>query len=451
MSRVEISVPLHPAQFEIVTSPGRFKVIAAGRRFGKTLLCSMICVQAAAEGKRVWWLAPSFPQAMVAWREIEKIGRSLPNTKIYKRDYLCEFDNGGSIQIKSALNPDRLRGEGLDLAVLDEAAFMRSEVWENTIRPALSDRLGKALIISSPNGKNWFYHLWLLGKRDESRGNDHGYRSFHFATSANPFIAPSEIEQARLSMVERRFQQEYLANFVEGSGMVFTPPPGCETLRDAATAQLQTQPIEYHKYVFGVDWGRTEDWTVISVFDESLQELVYLERLQKIDYHLQRQFLIALAARFRPHTIVVELNSIGGPNFEELQRDRYLSQVCRRVVGFMSTSASKIEAIEDLALAIKSGNLRFIDEPVLLDELESFEVTISNNGRSIYGSPQGLHDDCVMSLAIGWQYAKKDRMDLLQSVPVSIEEPTTWTMSTRVSPGKSKTLVANLGNIQIFR
>lgn len=222
----EIALPsMHPRQRDIMLHPARFKVVAAGRRFGKSRLGVMKSIRVAAGDRwwlpdnkrpgRAWWVPPLYKQGRVAWRSLHKAALTIPGTIIRRGDWEIELANGGTVTIMTGKDPDALRSEGLDFVVLDEAAFMVQEVWTDALRPSLSDRIGAALFISTPQGKNWFYDIY---ERAESLDN---WARWQFATADNPYIAAGEIEDARLELGSVKFGQEYLAQFVEIEGDLF--------------------------------------------------------------------------------------------------------------------------------------------------------------------------------------------------------------------------------------
>jgi len=209
---------LHPAQEAVASSDARWKILCAGRRFGKTRLGVQLCIETALAGGRAWWVAPTFAIARVGWRALESAALSFPKEiepKISIANMEVQFPNGGFIACKSADNPQRLRGEGLDFIVIDEAAFVKPEVWQEVLRPTLTERKGGALFISTPLGiGNWFYDLWEQadGKEDWDR--------FHYSTIDNPSIDPEEVEQAKDEVGSIVFAQEYMAEFIEaGQGL----------------------------------------------------------------------------------------------------------------------------------------------------------------------------------------------------------------------------------------
>ena len=377
---------LHHRQWEMVQSPARFKVAACGRRWGKTRLGSAMCAKVAADGGRAWWVAPTYKVAQVGWRQIRRLALQVPGTEINRAELRAAFATGGEIQVRSASDTDSLRGEGLDFIVMDECAFIQEDAWREALRPALSDRKGSALFISTPKGRNWFWRLWQRCIDD----HDYEWHGWQLPTADNPFIDPAEIEAARLDMPERVFAQEYLAQFLDDAGGVF------RRVLYAATADEQDGAIGGHEYTFGVDWGRSNDFTAIAVLDVKTSELVALDRFNQIDYSLQLARLTALYERFRPRAIVAEANSMGQPLIEQL------TAAGLPVVPFTTTAASKQIAVDALALAFERGQLRILPDPVLIAELQAYEAERLPSGLMRYGAPEGLHDDTVMALMLAW-------------------------------------------------
>ena len=200
---------LHKNQIKVIQDPCRFKVIVAGRRFGKTRLSILYSIKTAMNGGRVWFIAPTYNMTQDSYREFKHFANQIPNTNIREVEKRIEFSSGGFIQCKSGDNPDRLRGAGLDLVILDEVAFMKKDVWE-VIRPTLTDRQGEAIFISTPNGMGtWFHELTM---KAETLNN---WAVFRFTSFDNPYIAKEEIEGAREELGSLVFSQEYLAEFTE--------------------------------------------------------------------------------------------------------------------------------------------------------------------------------------------------------------------------------------------
>jgi hypothetical protein len=268
---------------------------------------------------------------------------------------------------------------------MDEAARLPEDAWTDAIMPTLADYDGDAILISTPKGKNWFWLEWLKGQEMSAE-----YASWQAPTSDNPMPSIRRaFEKVRDRVPEDTYRQEWLAEFIEG-GTVF------RRIREAATATRQDQPLQGHAYIFGVDWGKHNDFTVISVLDITDKALVYVDRFNQIDYTLQAGRLKALAGRFQPVSIIAESNSIGEPVIEQLRRDGL------PVTPFQTTNATKTAAIDGLALAFEQDTIRIINDPVLVGELQAYEMERLPSGLLRYSAPEGMHDDCVMSLAIGW-------------------------------------------------
>lgn len=242
--------PLHPRQMEIAKHPARFKVVCCGRRWGKTLLASTLCIRDALKGKRIWHVAPSYKQTLEAWSYLQRLIVQMPAgiAKTQVSELSVKFVGGGTIQMRTADNPDNLRGAGLDGVVLDEAATMKKEAWDLVLRPALADKQGWALFISTPQHFNWFYDLFTKGEQGED-----DWAAWQLPTWDNPYIPPSEIEAARRDMLDEDFQQEFAASFTAIGGAVF------RLLSADRHIYLRPMPagLEFKRVGVGMDWGTT--------------------------------------------------------------------------------------------------------------------------------------------------------------------------------------------------
>lgn len=206
-------------QSKIFQSDSRFRAVVAGRRFGKTFLSTSELLKAAIDGKNknCWYVAPTYGAAKdIAW---DMLMQTIPAEYIRKTNETglkVSLINGSTISLKGAEKPNNLRGRSLDFVVLDEFADMRPEAWFEVIRPSLSDRMGKALFIGTPKGRNHFYDLWANGVNSSS-----GWQSFQFTTLQGGNVPPDEVAAAREDLDERTFNQEYCAEFVTYSGIIY--------------------------------------------------------------------------------------------------------------------------------------------------------------------------------------------------------------------------------------
>jgi hypothetical protein len=253
-----ISMPvLHPGQVAVHNHPARFKVVICGRRWGKSRWGVTECIADALVGGRSWWVAPTYKIANEGWTMIRQLVKQIPGSVINKTDRTATLPGGGTVESRSADNPDALVGAGLSLAVLDEAADMQPEVWGESIRPALADRRGRAVFITTPKGhSNWtFTDLWARVDKDPVN-----WARWSMPTWTNPYIAADEIESMRADMSALRFAQEVGAEFVSMEGQVF---PDFSRTRHivAAPYDLRLGPVSV-----GVDFGyRTCAWVAVQV------------------------------------------------------------------------------------------------------------------------------------------------------------------------------------------
>jgi len=383
----------HDGQKEVHRSSARFKVLSAGRRWGKTRLGVNECVSVANDGGRAWWVSPSYKTSEVGWRPLRQMCRRIPGVEIKLGDRVVNFPNGGFVAVRSADNPDSLRGEGLDFVVMDECAFMQREAWTEAIRPALSDRQGKALFISTPKGRNHFWELYQKGINGEE-----GWQSWTFPTISNPFIRASEIEAAKRDLPELIYRQEYLAEFIDDQGGVF------RRVQEAAVLEPQ-EPDASRQYVAGVDVASSIDFTVVTVIDVEARQMVHMDRFNRVDYPVLIDRLASTYARWHLTNMTIEANSIGRPVIDHMV-ERGLS-----ITPFTTTNSTKQSIIQGLQSAFEHGDIQVINDPVLVGELLSFESKRSPSGSFQYSAPDGMHDDTVMSLAIAWHGLQADKVD----------------------------------------
>lgn len=205
---------LHEAQLTVVRGLKRFNVLACGRRWGKTRLCVLLSLKEMFNGGAVQWIAPSYPIAEIGWRLIKFFGEQIPGVQVNLSDKRLTFKSGW-VQVKSAEARGGLRGEGLTLLIADEAAHIVGfkDIWEQELRPSLTDRKGRAIFISTPKGLNYFSDLFNTSGDEWAR--------WQMPSSTNPYLDPDEIDDARRLLPELVFRQEYLAEFVQLSGAMF--------------------------------------------------------------------------------------------------------------------------------------------------------------------------------------------------------------------------------------
>lgn len=214
----DLNVSLLPWQQDVFNDKTRFKVIAAGRRTGKSRMAAWMLILNALNDRPggVFYVAPTQGQARdIMWNTIFDLaspiikGQNINNLTI-------TLINGATISLKGADRPDTMRGVSLKFLVMDEYADMKPDVWEVILRPALADQKGEAVFIGTPQGRNHFYDLYRYAELSD----DDTYKAWHYTSYDNPLLDPEEINVAKKSMSSYAFRQEFMASFeAKGSEM----------------------------------------------------------------------------------------------------------------------------------------------------------------------------------------------------------------------------------------
>ena len=360
----------HINQTKILESTARFRVVMCGRRFGKSELSQVEIISNAIQGMNVAYITPTYKLAKTFF---EKLTQSLPTFENNKSDLTIHFPNSGTVEFFTGERLDNLRGRKFHLVVIDEASFIPDleDGWLNSIRPTLTDYQGRALFLSTPRGKNYFYSLYMKGGQKD-------WDSFKFTTYDNPYILTSEINDAKAQLPNAVFEQEYMANPMENAANPF----GSEHINKCVKFISANEPMYY-----GIDLAKSFDWTVIIGLDSN-GDVCHYERFQK-DW-LQTKETIK---NIRKHKhIFIDSTGVGDAIVEDLQK--YFNDM----TGFKYTSTSKQQLMESLASSIHKAEIGF---PIgaIKDELEIFEYLFTSTGVR-YSAPSGFHDDCVNALAL---------------------------------------------------
>lgn len=396
--RLKLPAP-HQMQEKVRSEAKRFNVVCCGRRWGKTTFGIDQILPPLLAGYPCGWFAPTNKQLAPAWKEIVQV---LKPITLRKREDLHTLYllTGGEVELWSMENEDVARGRKYKRIIVDEAAHIANlkDAWQLVIRATLADYQGDAWMFSTPKGMNYFKTLWDRGQ-DPLKKN---WASWQMPTSTNPYILGTEIEEAREDLHELAFSQEYLAQFVNFDGAVF------RQVTAAAVATERDEPEEHAEYVFGIDWGRSLDYTVVMVVDARRRKQVHLQRWSSVDYAVQRARIQEMYKTWRPALVLAESNSMGQPIIEQLVRDGVPVQ------PFLTTNTSKTLAIEGLSLAFERRCIEITQHPQLMAELQSFAAKRLPSGLIRYEAPSGSHDDCVMALAIAWSvvdtYGPRDQL-----------------------------------------
>jgi predicted phage terminase large subunit-like protein len=401
----------HRAQIEIATDDRRYKVVAAGRRFGKGVLGISAAFRYASRGGKCRWIAPSYASDSYqsGWRLATSLANQIPGVVIHlqKREFSFERIGGGWLQFRTAEEPDSLRGEGIDFVVFDEAAHIDLEdLWEQCVRPSLMDRRGDAWFISTPYGFNYFNNLFLRSRDKED------WASFQFPTSANPHIDFAEISELRASLPALVARQEIDAEFVQLAGALFkrqnihvidTEPIGVSWVRswDLAFTEKTTSD-----WTAGVKMGMTMDSTIV-IADVVSGQMEWPDAVRcisntaKIDGTAVRQGIECVSAQVGVLQTLLRDPLLLAHTFTpiEVHRDkltRALPLVARSEQG-------------KLAIVRGNWNQKFLDELCAFPEgLHDDQVDACSGGMMLLSLPTGAIED-VAKIHIGTNTTSKFR------------------------------------------
>lgn len=381
-----VIVPHEGGQSEVYNATERFQVVCAGRRWGKTKIAVKKALRECRKDEKiVWWVAPTYKVVTRAYRETLKqvppgvLARPAPPATAAGRQIL-HFKTGSRMEFYSAENPESMVGEGVDYVVVDEAAVMNERVWLQIIRPTLMDTKGQALLISTPRGHNWFYDVWVRGQ-DEFQTD---YRSWHFPTSASPYVDDKEIAEAESSLPAIVYEQEILADFVSNAAAVFR-------IGDDAIKPLKDAKGTPH-VVMGVDLAKHRDFTVLTAADSTTREPVYHERFNAVSWPIQRQKIRDAVRKLEKQgcevTLCVDSTGLGDVIFDDLEAEGY------DVIPIKFTSQWKQMAVTLLGADIERGGAFILSEQ--LHEFQQYQYEISETtGRFKFGAPENGFDDEV--------------------------------------------------------
>lgn len=248
MSSTELNIQLLPWQQEVWEDDSRFKIVAAGRRTGKSRLAAWMLIVNALQADKghVFYVAPTQGQARdIMWQTLLELGNPVISGS-HINNLQIKLINGATISLKGADRPETMRGVSLKFLVLDEYADMKPDVFEQILRPALTDQKGCAVFIGTPMGRNHFYDLYKYGEL----GSDETYKTWHFTSYDNPLLDPDEIDTAKKSMSSYAFRQEFMASF---------EARGSEMFKEDWVKISEDRPTEEGDYYIAIDLAGFEE------------------------------------------------------------------------------------------------------------------------------------------------------------------------------------------------
>lgn len=399
---MEIDLPYNfdvdqrPFQAQIWDSPKMNKLLCVPRRHGKTSLAINYLISEAIQNtnKVYWYVCPTQRQAKeVVWKAPDMINRYLPPQAVKNKNEveLCiYFKNGAQIHIKGADDPDSLRGTNPFGIIMDEYAQIKPQLYDEILMPIVKANGGWVWLMGTPKGRNDFFIKY------QRLAQNPNWQVLKIKASEAGILSNEVLTEARQSMTERAFSQEFETEFLEGAGQVF------RRIKENATSELR-EPESNVDYVLGVDLARVQDWTVIKVFNTKNWQEVYSDRFNQIDWNLQKARIEAIARRYNNALIRVDATGAGDIIAEDLKNQGLM------VEAFVFTNNSKKNIMQNLSMLLESDQIKILPDDITIKELEAFTFEVGSTGTIKYSAPEGLHDDAVCSLALAvWQLPVKE-------------------------------------------
>lgn len=370
-----------------------YYIAKAPRQYGKSFIGLMILLMWAIENKssKCYWLTKTSDLALLHYKQLIKLIPPEIVKEPGKQPKIIELVNGSTIGFKTTHDPDNVRGFSAHYAVFDEYSYWPAQS-ADIINKSLISIGKKVLIISTPRGKqNKFYEDWVRGLDDRYPN----YFSFTGTNEENPRFSQTLYDQDQLSMPSNAFKAEWLAEFIDDGGEVFPNVEACSTI------QTWSEPIAGQTYFAGIDIGRTNDLTVITVIDKDYNT-VFIDRFTGIPFLEQVERLSNTLKKYNAQTYI-EIN-IEGTLFELLKRSYGY------VYDWRTTHQSKEQLIEETIYNLQTKRVKLPARTLfqhLYIELCKFTYTISKQRNIIYAAPKGEHDDCVISLGLALMARKE--------------------------------------------
>jgi hypothetical protein len=390
----------HEYQWGLIHArPERYLVECWPRQHGKSTALAWEDVFVCAEQPRrlVWLVAPNYDLCTPIFDEIERAAHDKLKyaefyvTKISRKNWYIQFSNGSRIEGKSAENPETLQGRRLDKLTVDEAATISDErIYTQYLRPMLAVRKAPATFISTPKGFNWFFDL-------AQKGMDPMEPDYFFGRAplgCSPYIDRNEIEEARRTLPERVFQQEWEAMFVADAGSVFRGVKDC-IMKDATDNR---PPEENHFYAAGVDLAKYEDYSVITVIDRVTKQQVFWDRWNEVDWHKQIHMFANICSKYNA-ACLIDSTGLGDPIYDHMRK------LWPKTYNYVLSGPSKEDLMNNLAMAFERREISLMDIDVQTNELMGYEYQRTRSNRLTMGAPGKRHDDCVVALALAWWQA----------------------------------------------
>lgn len=375
----------------------KYLVISCGRQVGKSYVAVYLAIKTCVKPSiiknlnknkcNVAYFMPFNDGARLQYERAKNlIAHLYPNSKFNSTNRTITFSNGSTLRFFGAENETSIRGNTFDFIIVDEACFVKDEVWQAAITPTISRAMsmgyGKVMLLSTPKEKNWFYDYFI--------SSEIGFKSIKFTSyeSGLPGDIIGEVEKQKKLLPKSIFENEYLAEFLEGSkGMFDLDRISFKNVEDC----------DKNGCVAGVDWGIENDYTVLAILN-SKKEVCYLKRWKNIAWHLLIQHINEDLRKFGNPLVYCEKNGIGNMPTKELKR------IYGATYDWITTAQSKTESInklsKDLLTTVQDDKIHLPNIQFVKEEFGNFGFHYENGNMKFGNMKKDINDDTVMAIAI---------------------------------------------------
>lgn len=366
----------------------KYVTFLKSRQSGGSFLNKLLTIMWGVSNVRVkiGYITPTYKLSRLFYKElVESLGPLVKDCN--QTDLIIKFTTGSYVQFFSAEAKDAIRGFQFNYLIIDEAAFISDDVYNEVIHATHLIKGKKVLMCSTPNSSSGFFHQYYTYGIEQKEN----YKSKKINIYDNPFVSQDEILNIKSSLPERVFRQEYLSEFLDADGSVFTNFKNC----------INENPKHTGVYYAGIDWGKTNDYTVLTIMND-LKQVVYIYRINTLEYTTQVKLIVEKLNIWKPKLTISEENNIGQV-VNELLKEQYKGQLKRITID----NSEKKNIIENLIVGFEQCDITIPDDEILINELKSFTCVYNHQTKNIkYTAPNGLHDDMVLSLAYAYSIIK---------------------------------------------
>jgi len=357
-----------------------------------------------------WYVAPFLNQAKkIVWEEPEMLPKYCPPDIWDKRnnsDLTIKFPNGSILYVLGADKPDSLRGPNPRGVVLDEYGDMKPEVWSGIVQPIMTaNPAAWTWFLGTPKGRNDFFAKYTHASQNQNPN----WHSSMMKASTSGIIRPEDLAEAKNTTTAAFFGQEYECEFIESATSFFRRIR--TNTYDLLKLEENVLPLAGYSYQLGVDLAKYQDWTVITPFCLNTFKVGEQTRFNQVDWPMQKAKIEASYYRWKQPVVRIDSTGLGDPIVDDLiamgvEIDRDAKEGQEEAVTF--TGKRRRQLLDNLAIMIEQDRIKMPNDEGLMSELESFQYSLTKNGKVQVTVPDGLHDDRVMSLALSvWGAGEK--------------------------------------------